>query len=317
MQDTIVVVFLPKSLTFVSWREGSTTWKVGRLLQTICHKINFEVDIFPKVDSSGGVSLTTSVGRGDYDLVATYPHSARWAFDGVFTYAGNKLEELRAVAFIDRPSWVVIALARDTQLKSLSQVKEQKYPLKVIITSRDSLTGPVDSECFYGNGLSKNELVSWGGQVYEIFKDVDHTQVGAFLRDRKVDAIATYGEPLLRFWQEASVWRDLNFISLESKVINTVTSKYGVQKGVIEAGTFRGQNNDVSTVAYPGWVIACHKDFDESVAYQLAGLLDTNSELLASSSGRFAFNGYSACKNTGVPLHLGALRYYKERRYIS
>ena len=311
------MVLLPKNLTFVSWREGSTTWKVGRLLQTLCLKINVKLDIFPKVDSLGGINLTTSVGRGDYDLVATYPHSARWAHDGVFTYAGDKLQDLRAIAFIERPSWVVIALARDTQLKSLSQVKELKYPLKVIITSRDSLTGMVDSDCFYSHGLSKDELVSWGGQVFEIFRDIDHTQVGAFLRDGKADAIVTYGEPVLRFWQEASVWRDLSFVSLESHVIDAVTSKYGVQRGVIEAGTFRGQMNDVSTIAYPGWVIACHKDFDESVAYQLAGLLDTNSELLAASSGRFAFNGHSACKNTGVPLHPGALQYYKERRYTS
>lgn len=290
---------------------------MGRLLQTLSLKIGVNLEVVPQVDSSGGISLTTSVGRGNYDLVATYPHSVRWAYDGTFVYEGSRFQDLRAIAFIDRPSWVVVALARDTNLKSLSQIKDQKFPLKLIITGTDSLTGPIDSDCFYGHGLSKEGLVSWGGQVFEIFKDIDHSQVGALLREGKANAIATYGEPVLRFWQEASVWRDLNFVSLETEVSDSVASKYGVQKGIIESGTFRGQTNEVSTIAYPGWVIACRKDFDESTAYRLASLLDANSGQLASSSGRFGFNGHSACRNTGVPLHPGALRYYKERKYIS
>ena len=307
----------PNELTFLSWREGSTTWKIGRLLQTLTQEIDLKLRVVPKVDSSGGISLTRSVGRGEYDLVATYPHSAKWAYEGTFAYEGERLQDLRAIAFINRPSWFVVAVARETHLENFSQIKDQKYPLKLVITSRESLTGLVDTDCFYGHGLSKEQLLSWGGQIFEIFKDVNHTQVGSFLRDGKANAIATYGEPVLRFWQEASVWRDLNFISLESSVIDSVANRYGVQKGIIDSGTFRGQNRDILTVAYPGWVVVCRKDFEENIAYQLAELLDTNSEFLASSSGRFAFNGYSAVKNTGIPLHSGSLRYYKDRMYIS
>ncbi len=306
----------PNELTYLSWREGSTTWKMGRLLQTLTQKINLKLKVVPKVDSSGGISLTRYVSRGEYDLVATYPHSARWAYEGTFVYEGERLQDLRAIAFIDRPSWFVMAVARKTHLENFSQIKEQKYPLRLIITSKESLTGPVDTDCFYGHGLSKEQLLSWGGQIFEIFKGVDHAQVGSYLRDGKANAIATYGEPVLRFWQEASVWQDLNFISLESSVRDSVADRYGIQKGVIESGTFRGQNKDIFTIAYPGWVIVCRKDLEENIAYQIAELLDRNSELFASSSGRFAFNGYSACKNTGVPLHSGSLRYYKDRMYV-
>ena len=270
------------------------------------------------MDESGGLSLPLRVATGEFDLVATYPHAAKWAFSGLHAYASEKgAANLRAIAFIDRPSWVVIALARDTGFASVRELKECKYPLRLITTARRSLTGEIDRECFFSaQGLSEEQLVGWGGEIFEIFEDIDNSQVGPYMRDGKADAIAAYGEPVLRFWQEASVWRNLTFLSLDQNALDRIANKYFVEAGRIEAGTFRGQTGDVSTISYPGWVIACRDDFDETLAYNLARQLDVNSGSLVNSSGRFAFNGNRACKSTGVPLHAGAQKYYEERRYL-
>ncbi len=308
-----------EELSFVSWKEGSTTWKLGNLLSSMCSKFGAQLKLVSKVDDSGGLSLPLRVARGEFDVVATYPHSAKWAFDGLFAYSPEKrASNLRAIAFIDRPSWLVIALARDTGLTSIRDIKERRYPLKLITTARKSLTGDVDRDCFFSaNTLSEEEFLNWGGKLFEIFKDIDTSQVGPYLRDGKADAVATYGEPLLRFWQEATVWRDLIFVSPEQGALDLIAKKYRVDRGTIEAGTFRGQTGDVSTIAYPGWVIVCRDDLSDTIAYNIARELDVGSESLVRSSGRFAFNGNNAWKNTGVPLHRGAQKYYEDRGYLT
>ena len=305
-----------EKLTFLSWKEGSTTWKLADLIRTLYANLGGGMDVAARTDSSGGLDLIRQIARGNFDLLATYPHAAKWAIEGRFAYAGESLPNLRAVALVDRPSWVMVAFAKETGIQNMQQIRERKQSLRLIITGKDSLTGEIDRACLFEHGFSEQDITSRRWRIFELFKDFDQPQIGPYLRDDKADGIVTYGEPLLRFWQEASVWRDLNYLSLEPDVIDRVSVRYGVRPGTVQSGTFRGQREDVRTVVYPGWVILCRADLKSETTYNLAKQLDLNSEALISSAGRFSFNGNRAWRDTGVQLHEGAARYYGERGYF-
>jgi TRAP-type uncharacterized transport system substrate-binding protein len=77
-------------------------------------------------------------------------------------------------------------------------------------------------------------------------------------------------------------------------------------------GTYRGQTNQISTVAAWNIVIA-HKDLDEGIAYRITKTILSQQNLAAivgaAARSTLAAN---AAKNTVVPYHIGARLALKE-----
>ncbi|PLX34778.1 MAG: C4-dicarboxylate ABC transporter substrate-binding protein [Hyphomicrobiales bacterium] len=81
---------------------------------------------------------------------------------------------------------------------------------------------------------------------------------------------------------------------------------------VIKAGTYPGQDKDVNTIAQPNF-LAVNADVNEEHVYLLTKALYENLNFLqAIHKATKAMNIKSAVAGLPVPLHPGALRYYKE-----
>src|SRR5690606_4923810 len=81
----------------------------------------------------------------------------------------------------------------------------------------------------------------------------------------------------------------------------------------VPAGTYEGQDADVSTVAVGNFLIT-HSDVSDDVVYEMTKQLFEN--LPALSAAHKAADGVKledALKGMPVPLHPGAERYYKEK----
>jgi len=80
----------------------------------------------------------------------------------------------------------------------------------------------------------------------------------------------------------------------------------------IAAGTYPGQDNDVQTIAQPNF-LAVNADVDENHVYLLTKALYENLPFLqAIHKATNAMDVNSALAGLPVPLHPGALKYYKE-----
>lgn len=80
----------------------------------------------------------------------------------------------------------------------------------------------------------------------------------------------------------------------------------------IKAGTYPGQDKDVNTIAQPNF-LAVNADVNEEHVYLLTKALYENLEFLrAIHKATKAMNIKSAVSGLPVPLHPGAVRYYKE-----
>lgn len=86
----------------------------------------------------------------------------------------------------------------------------------------------------------------------------------------------------------------------------------GYTKLVIPAGTYPKQTQDVQTIGYATHVVA-RCDLAEDVVYKvLKGMVDNNASLAAIAKVMAGNTAKSMAEDVGVPMHKGAVKYYKE-----
>ena len=86
----------------------------------------------------------------------------------------------------------------------------------------------------------------------------------------------------------------------------------GYTKLVIPAGSYPKQTADVPTIGYATHVIA-RCDLDEQVVYKvLKGMVDNKADLAAIAKAMDGLTPKMMAEDIGVPLHKGALKFYKE-----
>ena len=87
----------------------------------------------------------------------------------------------------------------------------------------------------------------------------------------------------------------------------------GYQRIVIPAGSYPGQDADVPTIGYSTHIIA-RCDLDEQVVYDVLKNIVANVPDLASIAKAVGkADAKSMAVETGVPLHKGAMKFYKEQ----
>jgi uncharacterized protein len=108
--------------------------------------------------------------------------------------------------------------------------------------------------------------------------------------------------------------RDINFIEIAGEHFEKIKEiNPGYQQLTIEAGTYPGIDEDVTTIGYATHIIA-RCDLEEDVVYGLVKAMHENVDDMAAIAN--AMEGMTPelmASETGVPLHPGAERYYEEQ----
>jgi len=133
------------------------------------------------------------------------------------------------------------------------------------------------------------------------------------LGDGLIDAfVYAAGLPTGAFSQLA-IENDVIFIPLSEENITTFTSAVpSMQPFTIPAGTYKGQDTDVPSVAMWNFGIA-HADLPESLAYEITKLvLEDNARLQQIHKSAVETLASNWDKNNFMPFHPGAVRYYEE-----
>jgi hypothetical protein len=133
-------------------------------------------------------------------------------------------------------------------------------------------------------------------------------------KDRNVDAVFTFlaipGAAVL----EASVGRDLRLLDFSQPLLKSL-DKFGITAGKIPVGTYPKAANaqDVIT-ATSGSVITTHKDMPEELAYRITKAVNENLDRVHKIHASLApYVVADGITGTGIPLHPGAIKYYKEK----
>ena len=144
------------------------------------------------------------------DFGATAIQFLRNAYRGTGPYAKDKPRtNLRLIANIQDPSYVLVAAKAETGITDLSQIRTKKWPVRILIRRNRRRLRDILSHF----GLSRQAIEDAGGRV------------GNTPEDREKFDIAIGGgggmttAPEWRIWTEISQKFDLNFIQLPDDLL--------------------------------------------------------------------------------------------------
>ena len=231
----------------------------------------------------------------------------RWAYQATHLYTGEKPRtNLRVFAVIQSPTYLMVAARTDLGITDLAEIKQKRWPVRILTgvgTEADTILA------YYG--LTRQSIQAAGG----------HVGNGAIPQERQnFDVIIADGTlanaPEFNVWYEVSQKFDLTFIELPEDLLNRLAKESDMQRGVIPDGLLRGVDRPIPTVVRTGTAIYGRSDNPDDFAYAVARAMDEHQDLLQWSLLDFSYNTHTVWNASGVPLHPGAARYYREVGYM-
>ena len=136
------------------------------------------------------------------------------------------------------------------------------------------------------------------------------------LKDGKIDAaFIVAGAPTTAI-TDLSTTKTAYLVSLDDEHIDSLLSASPYYtKHVIPAGTYNGQDEDVTTVAV-GAVILARDDVSEDAIYAFtADIFDNAADLVSSHAKYGELSTEFGASITSVPYHAGAAKYFAEKGF--
>jgi len=247
-------------------------------------------------------------GLGPVDFGATAETFFVGAYRGTGVYAKEKPRtNLRLIANLQDPSYVLAAVKKDTGITDLAQVKQKRWPVRVLIAGIES--GIANSILEY-YGLSRAAIEAAGGHVGNSAQDKEQFDVVIGGGGCMTTA------PEWAIWSEVSIKKDLLFLDLPQDLLVKLSQETGEEIGMMPLGLYRGVNHPIRTLVRSGTVIYTRADIPDDFAYAVAKAIDEQQDQLQWSHLQFSYNVHNVWKANEVPLHPGAARYYKGMGYM-
>lgn len=213
-------------------------------------------------------------------------------------------KSLRLLARIEQPSYLMMAVTKQSGLTDLKQVRERKMPVRI-------LGGNAPIQEYYG--LTEKEVTTLGGAIYP---------GNALVKNENFDVIMGSGVmsnyPEGNMWYEMTMKKDLIFLSIpeevrqrlvkENPLATLIDLPFRYMKGV--------GDTPIASVGSSGTAIYSREDVPDAFAYSVAKAIDEHHDLLKWAVMPFSYDRDTVADGAGVPLHAGAAKYYRERGYL-
>lgn len=297
-----------QTLTWTAGNVGGGWYTIGGGIANIINEKSGGITV--KVIPGGGVQNPSLVDKGECELGWGLPFMNAAAWNGEDPYT-RKHENIRAIAGGMSLNYFHFFIGADSPYKTMDEIFAQKKAIRIAL----STTG-TSEEWVFRKVMAhyKSDYKTLDAAGFKFFRGSYADQAGQF-KDRNVDAVFTFLAVPAAAVTEASVGRPLKVMSFSPGLLKSL-DKYGIADGVIKRGTYpqsANANEDVTT-ATAGSVIITNKNLPDDVAYRLAKSIHENLDLFRKVHGSLAsYELKHAITGTGIPLHPGAAKYYKEK----
>lgn len=224
---------------------------------------------------------------------------------------------LRAITVIPSPDQLAFAVADQTRLKSLHDVRESRYPLRVSMRGqRDHALHPVVKEVFAAAGFSLEDILSWGGQVrYDDGLPQNENRLGAVARG-EVDMVI---DEAVRGWINAAAGNGMRVLPLDELML-TKLEAIGLRRAIIPKARYPNLTEDVPTLDFSGFAVYTHEKVAEAVVTSICSALESRKDRIGwQEPGPLPLE--RMCRDTQdgplvIPLHSAAEKFWRARGYI-
>jgi TRAP-type uncharacterized transport system substrate-binding protein len=265
--------------------------------------------VMPPDDSLPFYTEPPPDGVPDFGVTSTTNLADAWYGAGAYAVDQKPRHNYRAVATVEQPNYLIIAINKKSGMTSLAQIKDRTEPTWLWIDSTSVATKAVLQ--YYG--ITEEALkVKGGGFIHPKYLE----------REKRASADVFIGGGLLvntpeqHTWYEVSQLDDLVYLQMEDALVDQLAKLPGYMRGTIPMGYMRGVERRIPTVLRSGHVFYVRDDAPDSFAYTLAKALDEHQELFRMQAQPYWYDPRLVAISKDVPLHPGALKYYRERGYI-
>jgi TRAP-type uncharacterized transport system substrate-binding protein len=224
---------------------------------------------------------------------------------------------LRIIAVLPSRDQMVFAVNSDSGLRSFSEIRERRFPLKVSLRGqRDHSLHVIVNHVLTAAGFSLDEIISWGGEVrYDAGMAYGNNRIGAVHRG-EIHAIIDEGAST---WGNMALELGMHFLSLEEKLLQSLETA-GLRRALIEKRDFPKLTADVPSLDFSGWPIYTHQDTADALVADFCNALDASKAHIPwSEEGPLPLKQMVRDTPEGhleVPLHPAAERVWRECGYL-
>lgn len=275
--------------------QGGSWYPLGGAIANIADKAGVKVQVLP----GAGIANVKAVHQGKADLGFGNSIST---VDGL---AGRAPFEEKTVNVCNvatlYPQYFQVVATADSGIKSLGDLKGKG----LAVQPKGNTAEFISQQALEVYGLKYGDM----GRV----SYVSYTDAVSLMKDNNAQ-VFTLGTtvPASAIMDLASA-RDVTLLPIPDDKLQAMRKlNPGYTKLVIPAGSYPKQAVDVPTVGYATHVVA-RCDLAEDVVYKiLKGMVDNKADLAAIAKAMAANTPKTMAEDVGVPMHKGALRYYKE-----
>ena len=286
----------PKSLTLGTASPGGVYYVYGdALAKILTEKLGVAVNPLPTQGAIQNVKLIDS-GGAQLGLITMSTGLEGWNGTGEWT-KGAHFRNIRALfPMYDNPFQAVVL--QRSGITTLAQLDKKRIGV-----------GPrAGNGATYGPGIFKIVGIS-PEMSYGSYNDM-----GTALLAGHIDALLTLlGAPVPAI-QDVDAKELVTFLSLSPEQMEAIRKEwpeFGPAK--IAAGTYRLLDKDYITVGVPNFVIG-RADLPDDLVYQLVkAVFENQPRLVKATSAASDTVPQNVVKDTFLPLHPGAVRYYREK----
>jgi TRAP-type uncharacterized transport system substrate-binding protein len=208
----------------------------------------------------------------------------------------------------------VFAIHPRTGLKSLGEIKQKKYPLRLSIREDAThSTRVLVDQTFAAYGMTLKEIESWGGSLQLNGGPGDARRMKA-IADGTVDAVFDEG---LVLWLNAALDAGMQPVTLEDSTFKYLTD-LGWRKYTIKPGRYQSLREEHTCIDYSGWPLYTRASLPDDDAYKICDAIMARKDLIYwedSYTGVGQLGHDTDATPRDVPLHPGAEKWYREHGY--
>jgi uncharacterized protein len=239
-------------------------------------------------------------GRGE--LAFTLGDSLKAAWDGD-EEAGfkRKMDKLRTIGAI-YPNYIQIVATADSKIKTLADLK-----------GRSLSVGAPKS----GTELNSRAILAAAGMSYKDIGKVEYLPFAEsvdLMKNRQLDATLQSACLGVASLKDLSTSADITVVAVPREIVDKIGPPF--VSALIPANTYGGQDKDVPTAAVINYLVTS-SDVSDDLAYQMTKLIfESLPELANAHVAGKEIELETAATGSPVPLHPGAIRYYREKGVI-
>lgn len=296
-------------------REGSSWYVFAATLEQMIEPI-FGDNTVEVIARGGGVANPMVVQSGKAEIALSNVATAKWAKEGSPVYQGASAPDIRALVGGLNNVYIGVMARKEFTDKAgttdLAEIIKSGKPIRLLLKPTGSSAVPAAEMILEAYGSSFDKLKADGGDVIQVAE----AQIADTIRNGNADIyIDTMikGHPTIT---EVNLTADTVFLDIPKEALDLL-AKNGLTPG--KYGPWFEDQTGENTGANLGTVLIAAASLDEEKAYQITKALCENAETMAAAHAAWkSFKPENAFKpeNTGIELHPGAVRYYRERGWM-